>query len=758
MLAILYLATGWYIGDQLVKRFFPQLYQVEKQDSFYGSKIPLKHWMVTYPASFLIGVLTLTWVTYFCAYFFKARPNPLFYGNICSLTLFTTTALFFIITKQKEYLRALKKINLSQVKKFFQKYRLETILIITILIVACFMMFYTFHIKDGRIYVGLSVFSDFGPHLAVIRSFSYGSNFPTEYPHFANGQARYHFLFQFLSGNLEFLGLPLDWAFNLPSILAFVSFLMLLYALTVIIMGRRWVGILTVILFFFRSSMAFFRYLNELISKQQTILTSILQNETFIGKTLHEDWGLWAQNVYVNQRHFAFSLGIMLIVIIMSLPLFTKMLKALKLMGESNNSRSAWLNEFFLKADAWLPHQWGRAIAIGLLLGLTGFWNGAVVIGTLLILMILAVFSKHRLEFLTIALITVFVTLLQTSFFVGPGGSVIQPRLEIGFLAYQKDWSGIWSFYKELLGVLPLALIAGLCFAPRGSFMLALAFLAPLVFATTVQLTPDIAMNHKFVIISVFLLNMIAANFLYYLFTADWTPLRKWKRKPKKSVSVEGLENADEPPQPALVEQAAGEFSEQSPVKNDKNFLESLQQMFISKLSILWSQKLTKVTVRALMRYLALILLFSLTITGIVDFITLINKNIPQRAIVVEKNDPVLQWVRNNTQPNDLFLTDAYCIHPILLAGRKIFYGWPYFTWSAGYDTNARKYVVGSIYGGYEPDQVKELLRQNKIRYIVIEDGNRTSQEYRLNETLFRENFQLVYENQQRRISIYKSY
>jgi len=41
----------------------------------------------------------------------------------------------------------------------------------------------------------LSVFSDFAPHLAVIRSFSFGSNFPTEYPHFADGTIRYHFLF-----------------------------------------------------------------------------------------------------------------------------------------------------------------------------------------------------------------------------------------------------------------------------------------------------------------------------------------------------------------------------------------------------------------------------------------------------------------------------------------------------------------------------------------------------------------------------------
>jgi len=67
--------------------------------------------------------------------------------------------------------------------------------------------------------IGWSVSSDFSTHLAVIRSFSYGSNFPSGYPHFADGNMRYHFMFMFLAGNLEFLGLRLDWAFNLPSIL-----------------------------------------------------------------------------------------------------------------------------------------------------------------------------------------------------------------------------------------------------------------------------------------------------------------------------------------------------------------------------------------------------------------------------------------------------------------------------------------------------------------------------------------------------------
>ena len=40
---------------------------------------------------------------------------------------------------------------------------------------------------------------------------------------------KYHFMFQFLAGNLEYLGMRLDIAYNLISILALTGFLMMLY-------------------------------------------------------------------------------------------------------------------------------------------------------------------------------------------------------------------------------------------------------------------------------------------------------------------------------------------------------------------------------------------------------------------------------------------------------------------------------------------------------------------------------------------------
>ena len=81
---------------------------------------------------------------------------------------------------------------------------------------------------------GYSNFSDLGAHLPVIRSFSYGNNFPTEYPHFAQAGMRYHFMFYFLAGNLEYLGLNLASALNLPSIFSITAMCMLLYSLAFI--------------------------------------------------------------------------------------------------------------------------------------------------------------------------------------------------------------------------------------------------------------------------------------------------------------------------------------------------------------------------------------------------------------------------------------------------------------------------------------------------------------------------------------------
>ncbi len=734
MLGVLFIAAAWPTGFYLVKRLLPVLFRMDEVKSIFGKQTELTGWMITLPASFFTGTLALTWVTYLAAYLFRGTGRPMLAGNCISLAICAVLALRLVIkglrkpgspvsrtldggpdspviakTGRIRLSSIFKKAGVLDYRRFLRENRLELIFILAVTAIFSYLIFRSFQIIGGTMYIGYSVYSDFGPHLAMIRSFSEGSNFPTEYPHFADGTVRYHFLFQFLAGNLEYLGMRLDWAFNLPSILSMVLFLMLLYSFAVIITGKREVGFLTGILFIFRSSFAFFTFISDKASIGEAV-SLLIKSDVHIGRTPYEDWGLWAQKTFINQRHFAFGLGIMLIALIALYPTLKEMVVALKSVhsrykektrktgvfdpelpeghGEKAGDRlkaervyrRKWLREYLLRKNAWLPESMARPAALGIILGLSVFWNGAVAIAALSVLFIMALFSKHRLEYLIAAVITLVLSLLETSFFFGTGAPTVEPRLTIGFIAPEPGVAGIIAYYTELLGIMPFAAAAGLAVLPKGSRWLASAFLAPLIFATTVQLTPDIAVNHKYVLVSVLLLNIFAAAFICRLFSGR----------------------------------------------------------------------------RAVMSAVAALLVIAMTITGVADFMTL--NNIDKNRGTIRTDDPVKDWVLDNTGPNEIFLTDIYVSSPILLAGRKLFYGWPYFAWSAGYNTRGREDIQRRIYGGTDAAALKQLVKENNISYIAVDDGNRDSKDYELNEELISETFRLVFSNGEGNIKIYRTH
>ena len=94
-------------------------------------------------------------------------------------------------------------------------------------IFACWLMFASLNSANGKLKISGRIASDFGPNTALVQSFAVGKNFPTQYPHFAGERIRYHFLFWFQAGNLEFLGLDPAWSINLLSIFSMVALLML---------------------------------------------------------------------------------------------------------------------------------------------------------------------------------------------------------------------------------------------------------------------------------------------------------------------------------------------------------------------------------------------------------------------------------------------------------------------------------------------------------------------------------------------------
>jgi hypothetical protein len=67
-------------------------------------------------------------------------------------------------------------------------------------------MFSTFSYKDGNMLIASKAWSDFASHIPLIRSFSFGNNFPPQYPLFSGPPIKYHFLFYAFVGLLEKLG------------------------------------------------------------------------------------------------------------------------------------------------------------------------------------------------------------------------------------------------------------------------------------------------------------------------------------------------------------------------------------------------------------------------------------------------------------------------------------------------------------------------------------------------------------------------
>ena len=142
-------------------------------------------------------------------------------------------------------------------------------------IVSAFLMFYTYRIDRGYLINGYSTFSDLSPHTAMVSSFGKGFNFPTQYMHFSGDGINYHFLFYFLAGMLEYLGFPIYYALNIPSIISMVCAMTLLGLLAALLSGRRLAFALSTVLFFLRSSLNVFIHIGKLMGEGQSVTGAI---------------------------------------------------------------------------------------------------------------------------------------------------------------------------------------------------------------------------------------------------------------------------------------------------------------------------------------------------------------------------------------------------------------------------------------------------------------------------------------------------
>lgn len=659
MLGIIYCLLAVLIGKEAAGMFFAS-----------GDGKNNKFWILSCGA-FGTGILIFGWSTYMISWAASAlgAQKPLFYGNVFVMAL-SLVFLIFLYTMRYRRDNTILSGYERELIRDKKQFRVEVIFFVILAVFISWIMFYVFYIKDGVLYSGYTVYGDYAPHTAMIRSFSLGNNFPTQYPHFGGQDVKYHFMFQFLVGNLEFLGLRLDLAYNLVSILALLAFLIMLYNLALRITRSLTASVCTILFFFFRSALTFFQFVIEHLVAGD-LAETFKTNISFIGYTPNENWGLWNFNVYLNQRHLAFGLLIVALVLWM----FLDWIDA----GCAHREKGRhWLIGRVFSRDAWKSRNLENALFAGMLLGMTSFWNGAAVIGGLLILFGFAAFSDGKLDYLVTAAAAVIFAELQARLFIW--GNVVETSFYWGFLAENKSLPGVLWYLLQMSGIFFLGALVLLYFLrDRRQRVILISFLFPLIFAFCMSLTPDIAVNHKYIMIS-------------YAFVA----------------------------------------------------------MF-------WGWAVVQLFGRGIWQKAAAVLLaVCLTITGIYDFVIIVRDNGPGRRVTVNMNSALTEWLADNLTGKDLILTPEYSINEVTMAGVMMYMGWPYYAWSAGYDTYGRAEIAKTIYSSTDENTVKSLVKQEKITYILFEDGMKF-EETECREDIIAKAFHLVYQSEDGRIRIYET-
>ena len=501
---------------------------------------------------------------------------------------------------------------------------------------------------DGNISVATKAWSDFAATIPLVRSFSFGANFPPEYPIFAGMPIRYHFVFFALVGILEKLGIHLVWGLNILSSLAFFALLASIYYLGKTVFKSKKVGLLSVVLFLFNGSFAFVEFFKKNPLSTNSLMI-ILENTEFSSFGPYDGnivSAFWSLNIFTNQRHLALAYAVFL-VLILFIYKFSQSPKKLTL---------------------------SKSLLMGIFIGMFPFIHLAVfgMMGIALITFF-AIYPKLRKHLAIIGLIALVLSLPQIVYM---GASQINtPLINPGYLVENLTALGFIKYWVFNLGLLVLLFPLGFYYATKKQRKVALPFLALFLVGNLFQFTPDMPTNHKF-----FNLFVIGANF----FTA-YLLLMLWKKN-----------------------------------------------------------TLSKITVS--------ILCIFLTLSGVVDFFPILNDR--KIEVVDIPNNKTALFIANNTPKDSVFLNAKFLYDPASLAGRKIYLGWPYFSWGAGYNTHVRHDKMKKLLSQSDKENLCSLLARGGIDYIETQNPT-TLIDINLNYSVFKKNFKRVYYDPDDKISVY---
>lgn len=513
-----------------------------------------------------------------------------------------------------------------------RKYLGEAIGIVLTLIFSFFLMFHTFSYDSNRhqIQISSKLWSDFGAHIPLIRSFSKGPNLtrlihaqPIESPLFPGVPIQYHFGFYALVGLLEKLGIRLDWALNSLSALGFFGLLISVYVFSFMLFKQHKVSILSLLFFMYNGSLSFVSFFRAHPLSINTPM-EIITNSRFPAFGPWDNGRItafWTLNIYTNQRHLALSYAIAICIILMKKQ----------------------------------PHITAPLLSILLFIN----YPAAAIVG-LFLCWSLIIEKNTRKPILRSFLFTIPAYLLLSrythlaSYISWQPGYLIRDNLTVMSFA---------RFWIDNLGLHTLLIPLGIFLSPKTvrrhiAPPLILLFILPNLY----KFSPDMINNHKF--------------FNFFLIIG-------------------------------------GIFSAYAIV-----CIYSFTSRFYSFIRVPIRHRYAQVLAGGLSYSLILVLLFFSTFSGIIDFFPILNDT--KGEIPDGIANPDSTFIESYTSPTDLIANSTWFYHPASIAGRSLFSGYTYFTWSYGYTQSEREAELIQIYTAPTKQSVCTYLNKHNISWIEL--------------------------------------
>ncbi|MBO4652393.1 MAG: hypothetical protein J5649_03650 [Lachnospiraceae bacterium] len=494
MLSILYLLLCMLVGFALVIVLVPRVMQ-RKILTTIGERAR-NPFFALFPACFLSGTALMTWMVYIAGCLLRDTEHPLCYANAVVMPLAAVGSVIAIVCVRK-------RVRFKEFVRSLRPTTSEMVYFAVSLSVSVVLMIASFRVIHGDMCIASPVVEDFALHINLIRSFSVWEKMPAQFPYFTGAGINYHFMMDFLAGNLELLGLRIDFAYNVPSILAMTAFFCGVYECFFRLCGKKNYCHFVWLLVMFRSSLGIFRFLQD---NQGNLREAFRLNRTYMGATDYEWWGIYQSNALLNQRHLIFGYATAMFVVSLFLPYLIRgvqeraqIRKECAEAGLTERMRTVFRKEAMPRKKSSVL----TAVFAGLCLGMCGLFSAHSVISALVILFVIAWFSSDQLSFLITAVIAGVLSCTETTLCTD-SMSLFEIRFVKAWVLQDASLGAILKHFWLLLGIMIPLLIIRFLRTDAANRVVIAASVVLFAFGFHVLMSPEPLQNHKYMLLAIY--------------------------------------------------------------------------------------------------------------------------------------------------------------------------------------------------------------------------------------------------------------